>query len=204
MSKYQIVFIVWTPMAFVVRLYLVDLLKHRYYAIWGGNNATAPGNGANLQLLIGVRWPQRLHAKYITTLLFHREKMSYIGMVTVCWPRWLKFLASPWSQIMAQHNLTDGRDQRSSLMMKPNGDLNTIMLYRALKNEHSTPDAWAKFIWQSKAPPRVKFFAWLLSQGKIQCKTTLMKKNIVDNTICETCQALEGTAAHFLFNLIII
>lgn len=59
------------------------------------------------------------------------------------------------SQIMAQHNLIDGRDQRSSPMMKANGELNTGMLYTALKNEHSTPDAWAKFIWQNKAPPRV-------------------------------------------------
>ena len=67
-------------------------------------------------------------------------------------------------------------------MMKANGELNAGMMYTALKNAHSTPDAWAKFIWQNKAPSWVKFFTWLLSQERIQCKT-LMKKNIVDNTI---------------------
>lgn len=45
----------------------------------------------------------------------------------------------------------------------------------------------------------MKFFAWLLLQNRIQCKTTLRSKGIVDNTICETCQAPEETAAHIIF-----
>ena len=77
-------------------------------------------------------------------------------------------------------------------------DLDTAMLYRALKSEQSAPNAWTKFVWKNKAPPRVKFFAWLLSQERIKCKTNLIKKHIVDNTVCEACQAPEETTAHIL------
>ena len=84
-------------------------------------------------------------------------------------------------------------------MLKKNGELDSSLLYNALKTAHSNPDAWAKFIWHNKAPPRVKFFAWLLSQGRIQCKTVLRKKGVVDNTICEICQATEETPAHIIF-----
>jgi len=61
------------------------------------------------------------------------------------------------------------------------------------------PDAWTKFVWHNKAPPRVKFFAWLLSQGRIQCKTLLRRKGVVDNTDCEVCQTAEETPAHIIF-----
>jgi len=84
-------------------------------------------------------------------------------------------------------------------MTKKNGDLDAAMLYRALKSAHGSPDPWAKFVWQNKAPPRVKFFAWLLSQNKIQSKVALRNKNIVDNTVCEVCQHPEETAAHIIF-----
>ena len=32
------------------------------------------------------------------------------------------------------------------------------------------------FIWRNFAPPREKFFAWLLVQDRIQCKANLEKK----------------------------
>ena len=103
------------------------------------------------------------------------------------------------SETMVQHTLTEGKDRRRSMMLKKNGELDSSLLYNARKTAHSNPDAWAKFIWHNKAPPRVKFFAWLLSQGRIQCKTVLRKKGVVDNTICEVCQATEQTPAHIIF-----
>ena len=86
--------------------------------------------------------------------------------------------------IMEQHTLAEGRDRRLSMMIKKNGDLDSSLLYKALKTAHSSPDAWTKFVWNNKAPPRVKFFAWLLSQGRIQCKTVLRTKGVVENTVC--------------------
>jgi hypothetical protein len=79
------------------------------------------------------------------------------------------------------------------------------MLYKTLKTAAASPDPWAKFVWNNRAPPRVKFFAWLLLQGRIQCKTNvtnLIKKGIVDNTLCDICNAAEETPAHVIFGCI--
>ena len=43
------------------------------------------------------------------------------------------------------------------------------------------------------------FYCIVLSQGRIQCKTNLIKKRIVDNTVCDVCHAAEETAAHVIF-----
>lgn len=79
------------------------------------------------------------------------------------------------TEIMGQHTLNPGNDQRRSMFLKKNGDLDSSLIYRALKTANSSPNAWAKFVWSNKSPPRVKFFAWLLSQGRIQCKPNLQR-----------------------------
>jgi hypothetical protein len=48
-------------------------------------------------------------------------------------------------QIMEGHNLVDGKDQRRCQMTRKNGELDTAVLYRALKSAHGSPDAWATF-----------------------------------------------------------
>jgi hypothetical protein len=48
----------------------------------------------------------------------------------------------------------------------------------------------AKFLWLYKAPPKVQFFMWLLIHGRIQCKTNLLRKRVVDNPICEVCNQM--------------
>jgi hypothetical protein len=53
--------------------------------------------------------------------------------------------------------------------------------------------------WQNKAPPCVKFFTWLLSQGRIQCRTNLVKKGIVSSATCEIYHAADETPAHIIF-----
>jgi hypothetical protein len=103
------------------------------------------------------------------------------------------------SQIMELHSLGENRDRRLSPLLKRNGDLDTSMLYKTLKTANSSPDTWAKFVWNNKAPPRVKFFAWLLSKGRIQCKTNLIKKGIVHTSDCDVCHGAEETAAHVVF-----
>jgi hypothetical protein len=64
------------------------------------------------------------------------------------------------TDIIAQQQLIDARDRRQSPLLKRNGNLDTSLLYRALKTSDSSPDPWTKFIWKNKAPPRVQFF-WL-------------------------------------------
>jgi hypothetical protein len=65
------------------------------------------------------------------------------------------------------------QDRRKGTLIKPDGEL------KALKLADTAPNSWTKFAWKNKAPPRVKFFAWLLSQSRIQCKVNLVKKRIV-------------------------
>jgi hypothetical protein len=74
-----------------------------------------------------------------------------------------------------------------------------VIIYGAMKNVDSSLDTWAKFVWKNKASPRVKFFAWLLSQERIQCKINLEKKGIVDDAICETCHGSDESPAHIIF-----
>jgi hypothetical protein len=73
------------------------------------------------------------------------------------------------------------------------------MLYKTFKQANSSQDPWANFVWKNRAPPRVRFFAWLLSNGRIQCKTNLIKKKFVDTTVYDICQAAEETPAHVIF-----
>jgi len=59
--------------------------------------------------------------------------------------------------------------------------------------------ARADFIWKTPAPPRVKLFIWLLLQRRIQCRTLLFKKHVVDNPSCEICQAPEESPEHIMW-----
>lgn len=50
----------------------------------------------------------------------------------------------------------------------------------------------------SPPSPRVKFFAWLLVQNRIQCKSNLLKKNILDDDTCELCNNGSEDADHII------
>jgi hypothetical protein len=52
------------------------------------------------------------------------------------------------------------------------------------------------FIWMNCAPPKVKFFGWLLVQDRIQTKENLLKKHCVDSDVCEVCGERTETSAH--------
>jgi hypothetical protein len=80
------------------------------------------------------------------------------------------------SRLLQQQQPSTAKDRRQSPLCKRNGDLDTSMIYNTLKSANSSQDPWANFVWKNKAPPRVRFFTWLLSQGRIQCKTNLIKK----------------------------
>lgn len=48
------------------------------------------------------------------------------------------------------------------------------------------------------SPPRVKFFAWLLTQQWIQCKTNLVRKRILDDAICDLCGVADEDSDHIV------
>jgi hypothetical protein len=106
------------------------------------------------------------------------------------------------TQIAAQQSTTGDQDRRKSPLLRSDRDLDTSALYSALKplkTADATPDAWSKIVWKNKAPPRVKFFAWLLSKSRIQCKKNLARKGIVDSESCDVCNSAAETTAHILF-----
>jgi len=55
-----------------------------------------------------------------------------------------------------------------------------------------------KFVWRNFAPPRVRFFGWLLVQNRIQSRDNLKKKTIVEDACCELCGEREETVDHIV------
>lgn len=54
------------------------------------------------------------------------------------------------------------------------------------------------FVWRNFAPPRVKIFAWTLTKQRIQCKTVLCRKNILQTATCDVCGNDDETADHII------
>jgi hypothetical protein len=81
----------------------------------------------------------------------------------------------------------------------PSGRLRSSELYR-LCCFGGVDAPSAAFIWGSRAPSRVKFFAWLLSQARIQTRDTLLRKNILvpAECGCPLCPATLETAEHLI------
>ena len=59
----------------------------------------------------------------------------------------------------------------------------------------------AAFLWRSSAPSRVRFFAWLLTLGRIHTRDNLLKKHIVElqGAGCPECGASLETPDHLIF-----
>ena len=84
--------------------------------------------------------------------------------------------------------LSEEDDRRTSPLSGPENVMRAGPIYKMLMKTTGAPlCAFSTFVWQNRAPPRIQFFAWLLVQEKIQCKTNLLLKNIVDDARCELC-----------------
>lgn len=79
-----------------------------------------------------------------------------------------------------------------------NGLISSSELYRSEMATFETWPPWSA-IWRSAAPPRVKFFAWLMSKNRLPTRVNLHKKTILPTPTCELCNAnLEDTYHIFL------
>jgi len=92
---------------------------------------------------------------------------------------------------------TVGIDKRCSPLEFTDHRLISGKIYKLATSLDGTC-AFYKFVWQNHAPPKVKFFAWLLLQGRIQCKSNLKMKNIVDSDVCDLCNRSPETADHLV------
>lgn len=61
---------------------------------------------------------------------------------------------------------------------------------------------YADFIWKNYAPSRVRFFAWVLIQARIQTRDVLLRKHIVEaaGAGCPICSAPLESAYHLIFD----
>lgn len=96
--------------------------------------------------------------------------------------------------------LSDCDDQRECPFAQPGGKLGTSGLYKLIKTSRCPDMQAGRGFWQSCAPARVQFFAWLLMHGRLQCRANLHKKTIVDNATCELCNGAPEKAEHLLFS----
>ena len=71
------------------------------------------------------------------------------------------------------------------------------MIYKAsVRGEQKHPSF--AFVWHNFAPPRVRFFAWLLTQNSIHCKVNLSRKGIVHEATCDICTKEDEDADHII------
>jgi hypothetical protein len=101
--------------------------------------------------------------------------------------------------IVGQVVLNETRDARRGPFCIAQGKLDSGSLYRLLQSKDASPHPAAKFIWESRAPPLVQFFVWLLVYGRVQCTTNLLRKRIVDSPTCEVCNLMDETGDHIAF-----
>jgi hypothetical protein len=101
-------------------------------------------------------------------------------------------------QIIEATNLGDGDDKRLSPFCLGNGKFDTAGIYKLLKSRTGDRDPSSNFIWKSAAPPKAKFFLWLLVHGRIQCRANLLRKHIVDSATCEICEDADESSEHII------
>ena len=80
---------------------------------------------------------------------------------------------------------------------KEDHKLATALIYRASIREEQQLPSFA-FVRRNFAPPRVRFFAWLLLQNRIQCKVNLEKKGILTDATCDLCKKNDEDANHIV------
>ncbi|CAN6228096.1 unnamed protein product [Urochloa humidicola] len=95
--------------------------------------------------------------------------------------------------------LSMAADKRMSPFALPDGKLHTASLYRMLKASEGESSPAASFIWSNHAPPRVRFFTWLLVNDRIQSRANLHRKSVLDDDSCELCNGDSETANHIMF-----
>ena len=104
--------------------------------------------------------------------------------------------------ILAATHLSPVSDQRSlPLCGAKDGKMKNSRLYK-LSTMGGVLSRHHDFIWESRAPSRVKFFAWLLVHGRIQCRSNLLRKSIItpEESGCPICSAPLETPEHIMLS----
>jgi hypothetical protein len=100
-------------------------------------------------------------------------------------------------QVLQDVSLTVDTDDRSCFFADSNQRLISGMIYRASMKGDETCPAY-QFVWKNFALPRVRFFGWLITKNRIQCKSNLMRKRVLQEDICAICSTEHETADHII------
>jgi hypothetical protein len=99
--------------------------------------------------------------------------------------------------MLSNVSLSTERDQRSCFFAGEGHKLISGLIYRACTRTGSTcPDY--QFVWKNIATPRVKFFGWLLTRNRINCKSNLLNKGVLEDDTCVICGQEPETADHII------
>lgn len=74
-------------------------------------------------------------------------------------------------------------------------DFSTKHAYDVLMRK-SDLDLIAPLIWQSKAPQKLKVFAWLLFKNRLNTRVNLAHKSIISSNLCPRCLQLSEDTIH--------
>lgn len=94
-------------------------------------------------------------------------------------------------------SFNNSRDSRSCFFADNKQRLLSGMIYRASMRSDSTCPSY-QFLWKNFAIPRVKFFGWLLTKGRINCKSNLLTKRVLQDDICDICGHTAETPDHII------
>ena len=94
--------------------------------------------------------------------------------------------------------LQDRQDTR--LMSSTRKPFNTKDAYAALAPSPSVQDLHGRWIWKSRVPNKVKFFAWLYFKDRLSTKSNLFHEHVLDNSVCQRCSHPIEDRCHVFFN----
>jgi hypothetical protein len=152
---------------------------------------------------IGDRWPVLLsHAldagASVHKVLTAGVRRALVPRLTSAGARLLPELLA----LVGSTQLTEDVDVHSLVRChKRTGALDSGGFYK-LRSFGGVEAPSYSFVWQNRAPSRVKFFAWLLSRCRVQSRAALLRKRILTaaEACCPVCLAPLETANHIFLH----
>jgi hypothetical protein len=92
---------------------------------------------------------------------------------------------------------TTSAGRQDNLDLTPKGEYTTSSAYKAQFHDYAANPALAA-IWTTWAPPKCKFFAWLILQDRVWTSDRLARRHWDHNPVCPLCRTTPEMAIHLL------
>jgi hypothetical protein len=94
--------------------------------------------------------------------------------------------------------LDEGVDDEIVWKLSPSGEYTASSAYKAQLDD-STASKMKPAVWNNWAPPKHKFFAWLIIQDRVWTADRLERRGWPNCGLCQLCKREPETAAHIIF-----